>query len=109
MEKHAMIYPSTDQIPSPTSFLEQTRSICPICRHIVDAQLMDRVGQVIMVKSCPEHGLFESLVYGDSKLFTQISSFTKPGKVPLEFSTKLKKGCPYDCGLCPEHHQHLCL
>jgi len=34
--------------------------------------------------------------------------FNKPGSSPLGFSTEVKDGCPYDCGLCPEHKQHTC-
>jgi uncharacterized radical SAM superfamily Fe-S cluster-containing enzyme len=35
--------------------------------------------------------------------------FNKPGTIPLEFSTELKDGRPLNCGLCPEHKQHICL
>jgi len=27
----------------------------------------------------------------------------------LQFQTRIDKGCPYDCGLCPDHEQHSCL
>jgi hypothetical protein len=29
--------------------------------------------------------------------------------MPLVFSTEVDRGCPHDCGLCPEHQQHTCL
>ncbi len=29
--------------------------------------------------------------------------------MPLRFNTPIKYGCPYDCGLCPDHEQHSCL
>ena len=29
--------------------------------------------------------------------------------VPLHFNTPILHGCPYDCGLCPDHEQHSCL
>ncbi|MGH2549470.1 MAG: radical SAM protein, partial [Thermomicrobiales bacterium] len=32
-----------------------------------------------------------------------------PSQVPLRFNTPIKYGCPYDCGLCPDHEQHSCL
>lgn len=32
-----------------------------------------------------------------------------PGEVPLKFNTRTHYGCPYDCGLCPDHEQHSCL
>ena len=29
--------------------------------------------------------------------------------MPLRFNTRAHWGCPYDCGLCPDHEQHSCL
>jgi uncharacterized radical SAM superfamily Fe-S cluster-containing enzyme len=29
--------------------------------------------------------------------------------MPVKFNTPIKYGCPYDCGLCPDHEQHSCL
>ena len=43
-------------------FYELTRSICPVCRATVDAQIRLKDGRVIMRKRCPSHGWFEALV-----------------------------------------------
>ena len=32
-----------------------------------------------------------------------------PAEMPLVWNTPIKYGCPYDCGLCPDHEQHSCL
>jgi uncharacterized radical SAM superfamily Fe-S cluster-containing enzyme len=29
--------------------------------------------------------------------------------MPRKFNTAIERGCPYDCGLCPDHEQHSCL
>jgi uncharacterized radical SAM superfamily Fe-S cluster-containing enzyme len=29
--------------------------------------------------------------------------------MPLQFGAEAHYGCPYDCGLCPDHEQHSCL
>jgi hypothetical protein len=42
-------------------------------------------------------------------MFERIAPFNKPGVAPLQFSTVVQQGCPFDCGLCPEHRQHICL
>src|SRR6185437_15600431 len=47
-------------------FFELTRSICPECRRVIDAQILLRDNKVIMRKRCPDHGQFEALVYGDA-------------------------------------------
>src|SRR5579859_6561021 len=90
-------------------FLELTRSICPTCRRVIDAQILLRSGQVFMRKRCPEHGIFEALVYGDSDAYVRLARFNKPGTNPLAFNSEVHDGCPHDCGLCPEHQQHACL
>ena len=90
-------------------FYELTRSICPECRRVVDAKILLRDNKVYMRKRCPEHGEFEGLVYADAKAYTTAARFNKPGTIPLEFSTAIHKGCPHDCGLCPDHQQHACL
>ncbi|MDQ2942228.1 MAG: radical SAM protein, partial [Candidatus Dormibacteraeota bacterium] len=93
----------------PEIFWELTRSLCPQCRRVIDAQILFRDGRVIMRKRCPDHGWFEALVFGDSELYTKIARFNKPGTLPLQFATEVREGCPHDCGLCPEHRQHTCL
>jgi uncharacterized radical SAM superfamily Fe-S cluster-containing enzyme len=90
-------------------FFELTRSICPVCRTTIDAQILFRDGRVIMRKRCPQHGWFESLISSDAELYVESLRFNKPGSIPLGFSTEVRDGCPQDCGLCPEHKQHTCL
>ncbi len=90
-------------------FLELTRSICPVCKAVIDAEVNARDGRIIMSKRCPEHGDFEALVYSDADLYMAQARFNKPGTLPLEFQTEIKDGCPLDCGLCPQHKQHACL
>lgn len=90
-------------------FYELTRSICPACREVIDAQIVLRDAKVYMRKRCPEHGAFEALVYGDAHAYTTSAKFNKPGTIPLKFSTAIERGCPYDCGLCPAHEQHACV
>ncbi|MGE0600587.1 MAG: radical SAM protein [Dehalococcoidia bacterium] len=90
-------------------FYELTRSICPDCRRVIDAHILLRDNKVYMRKRCPEHGQFEALVYADAEAYTSSSKFNKPGTIPLAFSTEIAQGCPYDCGLCPDHQQHACV
>jgi 7,8-dihydro-6-hydroxymethylpterin dimethyltransferase len=100
---------SREKADRPEIFWELTRSICPKCKRVIDAQILLRDGRVIMRKRCPEHGWFEALVFGDAALYVEIARYNKPGTIPLEFATAVKDGCPHDCGLCPEHQQHACL
>ncbi len=90
-------------------FYELTRSICPDCRRVIDAQIVLRDDKVFMRKRCPEHGRFEALVYGDAQAYTAQARFNKPGTIPLAYTSQVEHGCPHDCGLCPDHQQHACL
>lgn len=90
-------------------FYELTRSMCPICKKLIDAEIHLKDGQVIMRKRCSDHGRFEVLISPDADGYLDQLRYNKPGDIPLEFSTEIKDGCPYDCGLCPEHKQHACL
>jgi uncharacterized radical SAM superfamily Fe-S cluster-containing enzyme len=90
-------------------FHELTRSICPECKRVIDAQVILRHNQVFMRKRCPQHGWFEGLISSDAQMYVGSSAFNRPGTIPLQFSTEVKEGCPLDCGLCPEHKQHTCL
>jgi uncharacterized radical SAM superfamily Fe-S cluster-containing enzyme len=90
-------------------FYEFTRSICPRCRRVIDAHIILRENKVFMKKRCPECGPFEALVYGDAQMYIAQGKYNKPGTIPLAFGTEIHDGCPYDCGLCPDHQQHTCL
>ncbi|MCI0689951.1 MAG: radical SAM protein [Sporichthyaceae bacterium] len=90
-------------------FVEYTKSVCPVCKVVVDAQVNIRDNKVYLRKRCGEHGWFEALVYGDAQAYLGSARFNKPGTIPLTFQTEVRDGCPSDCGLCPQHKQHACL
>ncbi len=89
--------------------LGRAHSICPRCKIVLDAELVARDGRVLLSRECPDHGLFEAVVYGDADRYQEIQRFSKPGQAPLERQTGTVAGCPHDCGICPEHAQHTCL
>jgi 7,8-dihydro-6-hydroxymethylpterin dimethyltransferase len=90
-------------------FHEFTRSVCPVCLRGVDAQVLLRASRVYLRKRCPEHGWFEGLISSDAEAYVASARFNKPGSIPLAWSTEVRDGCPWDCGLCPEHKQHICV
>jgi len=100
---------SAEKVDRDEVFVEYTKSICPVCKVVVDAQVNIRGGKVYLRKRCKTHGSFEALVYGDAQMYLDSARFNKPGTIPLTFQTEVKDGCPSDCGLCPEHKQHACL
>lgn len=84
-------------------------AMCPVCRKLVDGQRILRDGKVILRKHCAAHGRSEALLSSDADFFMKSLTYVKPGQVPLKHSTLFRRGCPEDCGLCPDHEQHSCL
>jgi uncharacterized radical SAM superfamily Fe-S cluster-containing enzyme len=62
-----------------------------------------------MLKRCPNHGQSKVLIADDVEYYKNIRNYNKPSETPYQFNTKTHYGCPYDCGLCPDHEQHSCL
>lgn len=93
----------------PYIFYELTNSLCATCLVKVEAKIVIESGCVYMLKRCPEHGSQRVLISTDPDYYRVQREFLKPGQLPLKFNTPFHYGCPYDCGLCPDHEQHSCL
>jgi uncharacterized radical SAM superfamily Fe-S cluster-containing enzyme len=95
--------------PRPYVFLGQTTSLCETCMGLVPAKIIEEEGAVHYLKRCAEHGVQKTLISSEASYWKRCRDFLKPGDVPLKFRTRIDQGCPYDCGLCPDHEQHSCL
>jgi 7,8-dihydro-6-hydroxymethylpterin dimethyltransferase len=93
----------------PYLFYALTNSVCSQCLVKVEAKILFKNDCVYLSKHCPTHGHEEVLIADDIDYYKQSLEFIKPGDMPLKFNTPIKYGCPYDCGLCPDHEQHSCL
>jgi 7,8-dihydro-6-hydroxymethylpterin dimethyltransferase len=90
-------------------FYGLTNSVCSTCLTKVEAKIIFQDDHVYLVKHCLIHGREEVLIADDIDYYKQCQEFIKPGDMPRRFNTPIKYGCPYDCGLCPDHEQHSCL
>ena len=88
--------------------LQDTVSICPECRTRVPAGIVRRGRSVHLVKQCPVHGEQVELLEQDADYYEARTFYDKPG-TPSKVQTPVRDGCPFDCGLCPEHDQHTCI
>jgi len=94
----------------PYLFYDTTTSVCATCLHVVEAKIVMRGERVYMDKWCPVHGTERVLVSDDAQYYRACrETWIKPPELPLRFDTPMHYGCPYDCGLCPDHMQHSCL
>ncbi|AAB98614.1 TPA: radical SAM protein [Methanocaldococcus jannaschii] len=81
---------------------KKTLSLCPICLKRIPATILEEDGKIIIKKTCPEHGEFKDIYWGDAELYKKFDKYEFIGKIEVT-NTKVKNGCPYDCGLCPNH------
>ena len=93
----------------PYLFFELTSSLCSTCLRKVEAKVVIQDNCVYLHKWCPEHRFQKVLISTDAEYYKLCRQTLKPGQMPLKFNTPIKYGCPYDCGLCPDHEQHSCL
>lgn len=118
--------------------LQQTLSLCPMCLRRIDAvykKIDDESsahsvdggnrengerydssvnnafnGMVYLEKTCPQHGTFRVPAWKESPTLPPFTAWQR-GRIPAypaHPATEHNAGCPYDCGLCPEHTQHTC-
>ncbi|MBK8557000.1 MAG: radical SAM protein [Lewinellaceae bacterium] len=93
----------------PYVYYDFTLSLCSQCLRRVDAKIIFQDEKVFMIKRCPEHGVEKALLATDIEYYRNSRNFAKRSEMPQRFNTKTHFGCPYDCGLCPDHEQHSCL
>ena len=89
--------------------LKKTKSLCPVCLKVIDADVYEDGKKVIIKKECPEHGAFEDIYWSDSRLYKRFSEYQIPGDPVENPNTERSRGCPFDCGLCNEHKTHTML
>jgi uncharacterized radical SAM superfamily Fe-S cluster-containing enzyme len=91
-------------------FYDTAVSICTTCYQRVDAKIVFEDDRVFMMKRCPQHGFERVLMSDDVDYYRRCREvFVKRPEMPEHYNTPVKYGCPYDCGLCPDHEQHSCL
>jgi uncharacterized radical SAM superfamily Fe-S cluster-containing enzyme len=93
----------------PYLFYELTNSLCSKCLRKVEAKVIIQDDRVYLHKWCQQHRLEKVLISTDVEYYKLSRQTLKPGQMPLKFQTPIKYGCPFDCGLCPDHEQHSCL
>lgn len=94
---------------APYVFWGETTSLCETCYAPTPAKIIIEGDDVFYLKRCHVHGVMKTLVSDDARYWKLCKEYLKPGDRPHRFSSRTEHGCPYDCGLCPDHEQHSCL
>ena len=90
-------------------YLGQTTSLCETCHELVPAKILREGDEIFFRKRCPEHGVSRTVISTDAAYYFTQRDFLKVSDLPQSPQTRVEKGCPHDCGLCPDHEQHSCL
>ena len=89
-------------------YYEFTNSLCNECEKVIPAKIVFKDDKVYILKNCPKHGEQFELLEDDIEYYKNKRKYDKPG-TSSKTQTEIKNGCPYDCGLCPNHDQHSCI
>ncbi|HQB99760.1 MAG TPA: radical SAM protein [Methanospirillum sp.] len=84
--------------------LKKTKSLCPVCKKVLDAEIEEKDGKVYISRTCPDHGYFSYLYWGDADAWRRYEAFGVKGS-GLENPQVVKEesNCPFDCGICNNH------
>ena len=94
-------------------FEAYSASVCPVCQRRIPMRIYEEDGVIYLEKTCPEHGKFEDIYWGDAELYKWFyrnwNTARYMGRGLENPITGISKGCPFDCGLCPQHKTHTIL
>jgi hypothetical protein len=95
------------EVKEEAKFEAYSTSICPECMQRIPMRIYEENGVIYLEKSCPEHGKFDDIYWGDAELFKWFYenwyNARYKGSGLENPHTKSEKGCPFDCGICPQH------
>ena len=89
--------------------LKETKSLCPECMEVIEADVVEEDGKALIKKSCPKHGRFEDVYWSDVEMYRWAERFAHLGEGVENPRTEKSRGCPFDCGICPNHKSHTIL
>lgn len=78
----------------------RTKSVCPVCLRVLEAQKTVGEHGIYLNKTCPEHGAFSALIWeGSIKEYFMWNGESSAIDPPVN-GKEPQRGCPNDCGLC---------
>jgi uncharacterized radical SAM superfamily Fe-S cluster-containing enzyme len=84
--------------------LKKTKSLCPVCRAVLPADIIEEDGKIWILRTCPEHGTFNYLYWSDAEMYKKYDLFESVGKgVDNPQVIADADACPTACGLCNNH------
>jgi 7,8-dihydro-6-hydroxymethylpterin dimethyltransferase len=88
--------------------LSATESLCPVCLQRISAERVAEGDNVYLSKTCSRHGEFKTVIWRGADSYASWGSQCRTPARPPVCVSEVDRGCPFDCGLCPDHRQHTC-
>lgn len=85
-----------------------TQSVCPVCLRRISAERVAEGDAVYLLKSCPDHGVSKTVIWRGLASYESWGAGPRTASSPTVCASAVNRGCPFDCGLCPDHRQHTC-
>ncbi|MEM4494569.1 MAG: radical SAM protein [Candidatus Caldarchaeum sp.] len=97
----------TTNLETKCKLVTKTRSICPECNRILEADVVEEEGKIKIYKTCPKHGEFDDLYFGDAEMYYRFARWLHDGKGTGNPNVEMPRcACPANCGLCSSHLSH---
>lgn len=83
--------------------MRTTKSLCPECLAVINAEITRENGGIVFRKSCNEHGDFRDVYWSDAKQFDRFEKYWHDGEGISNPNVPDNGNCPESCGICPSH------
>jgi 7,8-dihydro-6-hydroxymethylpterin dimethyltransferase len=90
--------------------IKKTRSLCPVCKSVLEAEIIEEDHKIWLKRTCPEHGTFRHVYWSDPVMYHRFARYEAIGtgiENPQNIATA--EQCPSSCGLCSNHHSQTLL
>lgn len=89
--------------------LGSKHGVCEKCGSFVPIKVINDNGNIFYLKKCKLCGEQRTLISVDADYYEKSNNCTNALTPPIKRRTVTKRGCPYDCGLCENHTQRICM
>ena len=84
--------------------VKKTKSLCPVCKSVLEADIVEEGGKIWLDRICPEHGAFHDLYWADSEMYARFDRYDTVGRgIDNPIAVVPPETCPGSCGLCSNH------
>jgi 7,8-dihydro-6-hydroxymethylpterin dimethyltransferase len=88
------------------TLVKTTTSLCATCKRMAPAELWRVSGRIVMRKICDVHGHAEVEIASSADWYDAVMAQAPVLTKPVA-TKQVAQGCPFDCGPCTSHEQHV--